>query len=266
MLMQMNTNNYQVFKDYFAPTMKLVVSNQASKYVPLHNMALSMPVSYQVASDPANKRSLITFIVLLHLFAFIVIAKNYQQNANATGETTPMLVSLISTPKQNVTEAPVVPKLQPKVEKKIAVATQEKSTLLANEKPEIKQSQTDPVFEKAPSTTLAAAENQKKSDQKAEPEIAFEPPRFNADYLHNPAPEYPGMSRRRGEQGRLTLKVVVNANGDAESVQLDKSSGFELLDKAAINAVKNWKFIPAKSNHQPVAGTVIVPVRFSLDS
>jgi protein TonB len=74
------------------------------------------------------------------------------------------------------------------------------------------------------------------------------------------------MSRRRGEQGRVTLKVVVNVNGEAEKVQIDQSSGFELLDKAALSAVKNWKFIPAKSNHQPVVGAVIVPVRFTLDS
>ncbi len=262
----MNTTHYQVFKDYFAPTMKLVVNNHASEYVPLHNMALSMPASYQVVSAPQNKRALITLIVLLHLLAFIGIAKNYQQNSDASGDITPMLVSLINAPKPKVNEAPAETKAQPKVEKKIAVATQEKSTLLANEKPEIKQSQTEPISEKTQIANAATAESSKKSEQKSEPEITFEPPRFNADYLHNPAPEYPGMSRRRGEQGRLTLKVVVNTNGDAESVQLDKSSGFELLDKAALNAVKNWKFIPAKSNHQPVAGTVIVPVRFSLDS
>jgi protein TonB len=262
----MNTTHYQVFKDYFAPTMKLVVNNHASEYVPVHNMVLSTPASYQVVSAPQNKRALITLIVLLHLLAFIGIAKNYQQNSYASGDITPMLVSLINAPKPKVNEAPAIAKEQPKVEKKIAVATQEKSTLLANEKPEIKQSQTEPISEKTQIANAATAESSKKSEQKSEPEITFEPPRFNADYLHNPAPEYPGMSRRRGEQGRLTLKVVVNTNGDAESVQLDKSSGFELLDKAALNAVKNWKFIPAKSNHQPVAGTVIVPVRFSLDS
>lgn len=262
----MNTTHYQVFKDYFAPTMKLVVYNHASEYVPVHNMMLTAPASYQVVSAPQNKRALITLIVLLHLLAFIGIAKNYQQNSDASGDITPMLVSLINAPKPKVNEAPAETKAQPKVEKKIAVATQEKSTVLANEKPEIKQSQTEPISEKTQIANAATAESSKKSEQKSEPEITFEPPRFNADYLHNPAPEYPGMSRRRGEQGRLTLKVVVNTNGDAESVQLDKSSGFELLDKAALNAVKNWKFIPAKSNHQPVAGTVIVPVRFSLDS
>lgn len=262
----MNTTHYQVFKDYFAPTMKLVVNNHASEYVPVHNMVLSTPASYQVVSPSQNKRALITLIVLLHLLAFIGIAKNHQQNSYASGDITPMLVSLINAPKPKVNEAPAIAKAQPKVEKKIAVATQEKSTLLANEKPEIKQSQTEPISEKTPIANAATAEGPKKSEQKSEPEITFEPPRFNADYLHNPAPEYPGTSRRRGEQGRLTLKVVVNTNGDAESVQLDKSSGFELLDKAALNAVKNWKFIPAKSNHQPVAGTVIVPVRFSLDS
>ena len=286
----MNTSNHHVIKDYFALTIKLAVDERASKYVPLHNLALTSPLSYQLASVTPNKPSFIVLIVLLHLLVFIGIAKNHLKNSDTPSNLTPMLVRLIHPPRQHVIEAPAVaevkpkvvrlinspkPKLieapvvaevQPKVEQKIAVATQEVSTLPANEKPEIKPSQLDPVSERASSSVTAIPESPKKSEQKSESEVAFEPPRFNADYLHNPAPEYPAMSRRRGEQGRLTLRVVVNINGDAENVQLDKSSGFELLDKAAITAVKGWKFVPAKNNNQPVSGTVIVPVRFSLDS
>ena len=58
----------------------------------------------------------------------------------------------------------------------------------------------------------------------------------------------------------------MSAQGNAEKVLLEKGSGYELLDKSAIDVVKTWKFIPASINNQPVSGVVIVPIRFSLDS
>lgn len=260
----MHTNNYQVPKNYFAPALTLVVNNQASKYAPLQNLALKAPISYQVASVSSVKRSLITLIVLLHILVVASIAQYYQQNSEASGDITPMIVNLISEAKNNMVVAS-----QPLTKKPVNAPTklrsnsEDKSYVLANQVSEAEQKQSEPALEKPINTPT---ESVKISEQKSLNEPAFEPPRFNADYLHNPTPEYPGMSRRRGEQGRVTLKVVVSSNGEPESVQLDKSSGFELLDKAALNAVKNWKFVPAKSNHQSVMGTVIVPVKFSLDS
>ena len=62
------------------------------------------------------------------------------------------------------------------------------------------------------------------------------------------------------------LRVLVSAEGLAESVSIEQSSGFESLDKSALQAVKNWKFIPATLNNHPVSGSVIVPIRFNLDS
>lgn len=261
----MHMNNYQLMQDYFSPTMKLVVNNQTSRYAPLQNLTLKAPVAYQVATSSSVKRSLIALIVLLHLLVFTSVTQYYQQHSNALGNVAPMIVSLISVAKnKNVATAEPVAKKQVKIAPKTLANTEEKSSLMANQSIDLTSKTLEPALEKSVNATTA--ESVKSSDQKAFTEPAFEPPRFNADYLHNPTPEYPGMSRRRGEQGRVTLKVVVNTNGEPESIQLDKSSGFELLDKAAVNAVKNWKFIPAKSNHQSVIGTVIVPVRFSLDS
>lgn len=96
-------------------------------------------------------------------------------------------------------------------------------------------------------------------------EDKFELPRFGVSYLHNPDPVYPKLSRRMHEQGRVLLKVLVSANGDAETVDLEKSSHYELLDQAAIDAVKKWRFIPAKRNNQDFSAYVLVPISFSLD-
>jgi periplasmic protein TonB len=104
--------------------------------------------------------------------------------------------------------------------------------------------------------------------QKNEPvvEDVIEPPRFGVSYLNNPAPDYPAMSRRAGEEGRVLMKVLVSAEGGAEDVQIEKSSGSDRLDNAAINAVKKWQFIPAKKNNQPLSAYVLVPIKFSLNS
>ena len=85
-------------------------------------------------------------------------------------------------------------------------------------------------------------------------------------YLNNPAPDYPSMSRRQGEEGRVLMKVLVSASGAAEDVQVEKSSGSDRLDNAAVSAVKRWRFIPAKKNNQPLSAYVLVPIKFSLDS
>ena len=97
-------------------------------------------------------------------------------------------------------------------------------------------------------------------------EEKVEPPRFGVSYLNNPAPDYPPISRRLGEEGRVLMKVLVSADGAAENVAIEKSSGSERLDNAAIQAVKRWKFIPAKKNNEALSAYVIVPVKFSLDS
>lgn len=91
-------------------------------------------------------------------------------------------------------------------------------------------------------------------------------PRFDADYLQNPAPVYPALSRRVGEQGRVLLRVVVGPDGTPQSVELRQSSGSHRLDEAALEAVRRWRFIPARQGNTPVAAAVIVPIVFSLES
>ncbi|MCI0655214.1 MAG: energy transducer TonB [Methylococcaceae bacterium] len=88
---------------------------------------------------------------------------------------------------------------------------------------------------------------------------------FNAAYLHNPAPQYPAISRRLGEQGVVLLSVTVTAGGAASSVSIQSSSGWSRLDQAALNCVKDWRFVPARRSGQAVNASVIVPIRFSLE-
>lgn len=89
-------------------------------------------------------------------------------------------------------------------------------------------------------------------------------PRFGANYLRNPAPEYPEVAMERGWEGRVLLKVYVQPNGRPERVDVEKSSGRDMLDSAAVRTVKSWSFVPAMRGSSPIAGWVIVPITFKL--
>jgi protein TonB len=90
------------------------------------------------------------------------------------------------------------------------------------------------------------------------------PPDFRAAYLDNPPPAYPRTARRRGEEGTALLRVLVSTEGTPVRVELERSSGSNTLDAAAIAGVKSWRFVPATRGGVPTAGWVIVPVVFRL--
>ena len=90
------------------------------------------------------------------------------------------------------------------------------------------------------------------------------PPSANAAYLKNPAPEYPQMALRRGWEGTVLLRVEVLASGKPGQIQVQKSSGRQALDAAALAAVKRWSFVPAKQGDVAQAGWVSVPIDFKL--
>jgi protein TonB len=91
-----------------------------------------------------------------------------------------------------------------------------------------------------------------------------QPASFDADYLDNPAPSYPPLSRRLGEQGGVLLRVLVTRDGSAEQVLLVRSSGYARLDTAAMEAVRRWRFLPARQGDRTIQDWVLVPVNFSL--
>ena len=86
-----------------------------------------------------------------------------------------------------------------------------------------------------------------------------------ASDLHNPKPHYPPVSRSKGEQGTVLLKVCVAATGAVDSVVVAKSSGYTRLDRSAGDTVERWRFHPARKGGQPVPMCYQLPIRFSLD-
>ena len=103
----------------------------------------------------------------------------------------------------------------------------------------------------------------------AKTEVAVAPkvelPSSSAEYLHNPKPAYPNISKRRGEQGTVTISVLIGMDGSAQDAKVKTSSGFELLDQAALNTVKNWRYVPGKRGGVPETMWFNVPINFVLE-
>ncbi|MGC2306279.1 energy transducer TonB, partial [Candidatus Binatus sp.] len=87
----------------------------------------------------------------------------------------------------------------------------------------------------------------------------------HADYASNPPPIYPAVARRREQQGTVTVKVLVGADGSVERAEIADSSGFDALDDAALDTVRSrWRFVPARRAGLAVESWVLVPIRFAL--
>jgi protein TonB len=95
------------------------------------------------------------------------------------------------------------------------------------------------------------------------PKIAL--PSTQADYLNNPRPAYPALSRRLGEQGRAVVRVLIGADGLPQKAELHSSSGFERLDRAALDTVMRWRYVPGKRGDVPEAMWFNVPLNFVLE-
>lgn len=86
-----------------------------------------------------------------------------------------------------------------------------------------------------------------------------------ADYLRNPPPVYPRAALRKRQQGTVLVAVQVSMQGLPLRVRIDRSSGHRLLDAAALEAVRNWRFVPARRGSERVEAGVVVPVEFRIN-
>ena len=114
-----------------------------------------------------------------------------------------------------------------------------------------------PITATGPSTPVAAP------PAPAAPKIDL--PSSNAAYLQNPAPAYPAISKRMGEQGKVVLRVFISTDGLPQKIEINQSSGFDRLDRQAQDTVLRWKFVPGKRNGVPEAMWYLVPIHFVLE-
>lgn len=90
-------------------------------------------------------------------------------------------------------------------------------------------------------------------------------PSSSADYLNNPRPAYPPLSKRLGEEGKVVLRVLIEADGSASKAEIRSSSGYDRLDQAALQTVLRWRYLPGKRGGVAEAMWFNVPINFVLE-
>jgi protein TonB len=198
--------------------------------------------------------SLLTILVLLiHVYALMWFFAPEEKFTPAQALQMEVSMVTISAPKPQV--APPKPVEPPK--KPLPKPITKKAPPIVQKSPDF--APVEPVS--APQPTPPAAASPAPSAPTVE---HFTEANFKANYLSNPKPEYPSIAKSRGWTGKVMLRVQVSPEGTATSIEVETSSGHEMLDESAIEAVKKWKFIPAKKGETAVASAVIVPIVFSL--
>ena len=204
--------------------------------------------------SPFQRSGLLGIVIGLHvgIFLLILAAKTIAPQIMEM----PLVVDLLQAPEmEKPPEAKPLPVVKPQPVKQHPTPTPKTPT------PAI-ETTTSTVA--APSAPAVAAPDPKPAPAAPAAEPVSQA-RFDADYLRNPAPAYPPLSRRMGEEGKVILRVSVNPQGTADSVEIRTSSGSPRLDEAAQKTVRNWKFIPAKRGDAAIQSWVLVPIIFKLE-
>lgn len=179
---------------------------------------------------------------------------SYGPARNALLDAAPIMVDLITAPRVETRPAPPTEVQKPKPMAKSAPLRLESAPVL-----------TLPAEASSPVTAPPAPPAPNEVVAPPAPVPVLAQPIFDADYLDNPAPAYPPLARRLGEQGRVILRVLVNVRGGADDIQVRTSSGHARLDDTARDTVRRWRFVPAKRGAEPVPAWVLIPISFRLE-
>jgi protein TonB len=89
--------------------------------------------------------------------------------------------------------------------------------------------------------------------------------RTSPAYLYGSRPAYPQAARKAGWEGAVVVRALIDTAGTVASVSVKEGSGYDILDEAAVQAVKKWRYTPAKEGGVPVTSLHDIRVRFRLD-
>lgn len=232
----------------------------------------------------------VTMVIAIHIAAGYGLSQTARQVVTPAVSAQPLLVELLAprpmapqrapdpppAPPQQV--EPVVPE-KPVITKKPEPVRQHRKRpqpvrkAAPKSQPVIRETPPTPIDEAPAPAAVSApapileqrqAASSTASETAAAPPATHSPVNYNADYLRNPAPAYPAISRRMGQTGRVLLHVFVNGDGQPEKVEIKKSSGYQRLDQSALDAVRNWRFVPARDGGHAIASWVMIPIIFKL--
>ena len=209
-------------------------------------------------------------VVLLHGAALWALQSGLLQRAVEVLVPVALLSEFIEPPKPRVTPPPPAPKLpQPPpqvVTKKVATLPPPPMPLAVANAPPTPQAPTgvtSPAAVLPPITAPVAAAPAPVVVAAPAPKVEL--PSSDADYLQNPKPGYPAMSKRLGEQGRVIVRVLIGVDGTAQKAEIRQSSGFDRLDQAALATTQRWHYVPGKRGGVAEAMWFNVPINFVLE-
>ncbi|WP_316245783.1 energy transducer TonB [Vibrio mimicus] len=155
-------------------------------------------------------------------------------------------------------KAAVKPKPQPQATKKTVPVEQAKQTPAAKPAPE--KVETNTQNEPKPQQTAVKPTTASKGIS-SQPILVDKPAFVSAPVQ----PRYPRVAQKRGIEGTVMYEIWLDEQGNQIQQYLITSSGTEVLDKSALEAIKQWKFSPRILDGVPVAHRVHIPVRFKLE-
>jgi protein TonB len=212
--------------------------------------------------SPTQRRAMVVAILAAHVAAVYGLMQ-VREVRDAAREVAPMFVDLIAPPAPTAPPVPPPPTPQP-IQKKppppapvIAAAPSPAPAAFvvpAPPPPEpVEAPPTPPVAVVAPPAPPAPP---------PAPKII---PASAVQYLEPPVLEYPRLSRRNNESGRVIVRVYIDTAGLPRNVQVSSSSGHPRLDDAGVAAVQKARFKPYTENGQPTAGWALIPLNFELE-
>ena len=113
-------------------------------------------------------------------------------------------------------------------------------------------------------TTLSETGYTQETEKDLPDEIAFVPVENMPEMIYQEKPEYPEEAEEADVEGTVLIKALVDSEGKVTKVKIGKSSGNELLDKAAVKSAYKCKFKPATQKDKPVATWISYSVKFNL--
>lgn len=218
---------------------------------------------------PSQTVAVLLGVVALHIAGLWALQTGLFMRAVEAVIAVEVISDLVDLPKPKVETPP--PQLPKVMQKSAAVAPQHEVALPAQPvpvaiadhtpSPNAPTGVTSPQPQPAPAPIATPVETNPVAA--ANPKVDL--PSSGAEYLHNPKPEYPRLSKQRGEQGKVLVSVFISTDGTAQKAEIKTSSGYERLDQAALATVKAWRYVPGKRGGVPEAMWFSVPINFVLE-
>jgi len=207
--------------------------------------------------------SVSVLVLLLHIMGLIWLRFQAEQTMPAQPPMMEIKIIPVSAlkPKAAPPPPPTPAKLKPALKKPQPKPTLKKMPVVQENTEFAPTKQVLETQAIAQNPVAMAATTNEQTRTKIEPFIEAD---ISADYAENPKPNYPSIARGMGWQGKVMLKVQVSDQGLSDAVEVERSSGYEILDESDVEAIKQWRFTPAKRGETPIASSVIVPIIFTL--